>query len=233
MLAREIMTRTIATVHPQTTLAEAIARMVDQRISALPVVDDAGKLVGIVSEGDMLRRIETGTEPSHAGWISLLLGPARLAREYVQSHGKTVGDVMTRIVETITEETSLADAVALMGKKRVKRLPVMRGDALVGILSRSDVVRVLGRTLLAAAGDTLSDGEIATRLRDELAAAPWANAHNVSVSVVDGVVTLEGVVFAESVRPAIRVAAQALPGVKAVEDRMVWLEPLTGTTLIA
>lgn len=233
MLARDAMTKTVTTVHPETTIADAIACMVGQRISAVPVIDANGTLVGILSEGDLLRRIETGTEPQHAGWLSMLLGPARLAREYVQSHGKTVGDVMTRMVETITEDTSLSDAVALMQKKRVKRLPVMRQGALVGLLSRSDIVRKLGQTLQAAAGNTLGDGEIAERLRDELAAAPWANAHHVTVSVQDGVVTLEGVVFAESVRPAIRVAAQALPGVRAVEDRMVWLEPLTGTTLIA
>jgi len=235
MLARDIMTRTITTVQPQTPLADAIARMVNARVSGLPVLNEAGQLVGILTEGDLLRRVETHTEISRPGWLELLLGPAKLAREYVHSRGREVGDVMTPAVVNISEDTSLTDAVKLMEKKHIKRLPVLKDGALVGLVSRSDIVRALGQAMQAGMEPCAptTDAAIRAALLDELARVPWANAHNCNVRVKDGVVTLEGVIFTESVRPAISVAAQDIPGVKAVEDQMIWLEPVTGTTLVA
>jgi CBS domain-containing protein len=235
MLVRDAMTKTVTTVHPDTPLPQAIAHMIDLHVSGLPVVTETGALCGVLTEGDLLRRVEVETETTRPGWLDLLLGPARLARDYVQSHSKTVGDVMTPDVISITEDATLKDAVKLMEKKHIKRLPVIRGDALIGLLSRSDIVRVLGQALAASADAAapLSDADIAHKLREELAHVRWANAHNVSVTVKDGVVTLEGVIFTETVRPALRVAAQSIPGVRAVEDHVFWLEPLTGTTMIS
>jgi CBS domain-containing protein len=232
MLAKDIMTRTVATVRPETNLAEVATRMVTDHISGMPVVDDAGRLMGVITEGDLLRRWETGTETQHAGWIDLLLGPSRLANDYVQSHSRTVRDVMTDTVETVAEDTPLADVVKLMEKRHIKRVPVMRGEALVGLVSRADLVRALAKKLNAPApAGSVSDEAIETALVAELADSKWANCHNVTVSVRDGVVTLDGVIFNEAIRPALRVAAENTPGVKAVEDHIAWVEPVTGTAL--
>jgi CBS domain-containing protein len=179
-----------------------------------------------------LRRCETDTEARHSGWLDLLLGPGRLASEYVRSHGRTVRDVMTESVISVTEDTPLADIVKLMERRHIKRVPVTRGEALVGLVSRADIVRVLAAKLNAThPGGDVTDAAIETAVTAELAHARWANAHNVTIRVNAGVVTLEGVIFNEAVRPALRVAAENTPGVKEVEDHMVWVEPVTGATL--
>jgi CBS domain-containing protein len=233
MLAKDVMTRTVATVRPQAKVVDVASRMVADHISGMPVVDDSGRLVGIITEGDLLRRCETDTEKHHGSWLDLLLGPGRLANEYVQSHGRTVRDVMTETVVAVGEETPLADVVKLMEKRHVKRVPVMHGDALVGLVSRADLVRVLAQKLkeLAANEAPSDDRAIEQAIVAELNNAKWANAHNVSLSVAKGVVALEGVVFNEAIRPALIVAAENTPGVVSVLDHMVWVEPVTGTAL--
>ncbi|MEJ0046655.1 MAG: CBS domain-containing protein [Rhodospirillales bacterium] len=175
-------------MRPDTKIAEVAARMVADRISGLPVVDDDGRLMGIVTEGDLLRRFETGTEKPHSGWLDLLLGPGRLADDYVRSHSRTVRDVMTETVVTVTEDTPLADIVKLIERRHIKRVPVVRGDALVGLVSRADIVRLLAETLKKEQPpQNVSDTAIETALVAELTQAKWANSHNVTVAVRDGV----------------------------------------------
>jgi CBS domain-containing protein len=231
MLAQDIMTRAVLTVTPDTKLVDAASRMLEAHVSALPVLDTAGRLVGIISEGDLLRRAETGTEPHHAGWVELFLGPSRLATEYVHSHARTVHDVMTETPFTVAEDAPLDDIVKLMERHHIKRVPVMRGETMVGVVSRADLVRLLVRKLSATPTAIASDAAIHDAICNELAQSEWANAHNVSVDVHDGVVALEGVLFNEALRPALRVAAENTPGVKSVEDHMVWVEPVTGAAL--
>jgi osmotically-inducible protein OsmY len=132
----------------------------------------------------------------------------------------------------VTEDTPLDDVVTLMEKRHIKRVPVVRGDALVGLVSRADLVRALAEKLNAPApAGVVSDEAIETALVAELTNSKWANSHNVTVSVRDGVVSLDGVIFNEAIRPALRVAAENTPGVKSVEDHMAWVEPVTGTAL--
>ena len=233
MRAQDIMTRTVTTARPDTKLVDLANRMVAERISGLPVVDAGGKLVGVVTEGDLLRRCETGTEAQHGGFFALFRGPGRLADEYVRSHGRTVADVMTTDVLSVTEDTELADIVDMMIKRHIKRVPVVQGDALVGLVSRADIVRQLATKLNAQQppAHPVDDATIAHAVRTELANAKWANAHNVIVSVNAGVVSLEGVIFNESIRDALRVAAENTEGVTKVEDHMVWVEPVTGAAL--
>jgi CBS domain-containing protein len=231
MLAQDAMTRTVITVAPETTLLAAATHMLDAHVSGLPVVDTDGKLVGILSEGDLLRRCETGTERRHAGWVELFLGPGRLATEYVHTHARTVRDIMTESPVTVGEDAELADVVTLMERRHIKRVPVMRGAALVGMISRADLVRLLVQKIGSFPQSAADDTAIRDALRAELMDTKWANAHNVSVSVHQGVVTLDGVLFNEALRPALRVAAENTPGVKDVEDNMVWVEPVTGAAL--
>src|SRR5438132_2439507 len=141
MKASDVMSRNILSVGRDATIAEAIRLMLDNQISSLPVIDAAGRLVGILTEGDLLRRSETGTERHRPRWLEILMGPGRIAGEYVRTHGRKVEEVMTRDVIGVTGATPLNEVVELMERHRIKRVPVLDGDLLVGMLSRADLLR--------------------------------------------------------------------------------------------
>ncbi|MFK4622826.1 CBS domain-containing protein [Bradyrhizobium diazoefficiens] len=143
MHALHVMTRDVVAVTPHTTIEEAAKIMLRMHISGLPVIDDAGNLVGIVSESDFLRRSEIGTGRKHAAWLKFFMGPPRAAAEFVHESGRKVEDVMTRQVVSAREETSLVDVVDLMEKHDIKRVPVMRGEATIGIVTRSNLLQAM------------------------------------------------------------------------------------------
>jgi CBS domain-containing protein len=233
MNASDVMTRNIHSVRPDATIAEAVALMLDNRISGLPVIDEAGRLVGILTEGDLLRRSETGTERHRPRWLEILMGPGRLAEEYVRTHGRRIAEVMTRDPVTVTPDTPLKEIVELMERHRIKRVPVLQGDAPVGILSRADLLRGLAGALEATSVGGTSDEEISERIRAELAKAAWVPRDGISITVENGIVDLNGVILDEHERGALRVAAENVPGVRAVEDHLVWVEPVSGTIIDA
>jgi CBS domain-containing protein len=227
MQVKDIMTRAVVTVKPTTHLTQAIAKLLGNGISGVPVLDEDRKLVGILTEGDLLRRVETSTEPQTSRFLSFLRSTGSQAEEFVRTHSRRVRDVMTEDVATIEEEASLEDAVNLMEKKDIKRLPVLRNGLLVGILSRSDLVRALGNKLRSMdAQDDLSDGAIEKRLNEMLDGEPWYNSHDVRFKVRDGVVTLDGIVVDQRTRLALWVAAENVAGVKAVNDELTYVDPL-------
>ena len=232
MKTSEIMSGPVLSIGPGSQIREAIRLMLEHRISGVPVVDGAGKLVGIMTEGDLLRRFETGTERRHRPWLEFFLGPRRLAEDYVKTHGRRVEEIMTREVVSIGPHTPVGELVEMMESQRIKRLPVLDGDALVGIVSRADLMGAVARVL--DLGEALPSGDDAIRervLAELLRAAGWAPRSGVTVHVKDGVVELNGAIFEEKERTALRVAAENVPGVRAVEDRLVWVEPVTGTVL--
>jgi len=233
MIAAEVMSRNVISVSRDMTIAAAIQLMLDHRISGLPVVDAAGKLVGMVTEGDLLRRAETGTERHRPRWLEILMGPGRLAGEYVRTHGRKVEEIMTRDLVSVTPDTALDEIVALMERRRIKRIPVLDGDAPVGIVSRADVLRALARTLEERPGPTAGDDEIRERILAELAQVSWVPRDGLAITVTEGIVRLDGVILEEKERDALRVAAENVPGVRAVEDRLVWVEPMSGTIIDA
>ncbi len=228
MKAADVMTRGALTVTAESTVEDAARLMLSRRISGLPVVDANGAVVGMLTEGDLLRRAEIGTERRRSRWVELLLGPGRLACDYVQTHAGKVGAIMTRDVVSIGPDTPLDAAVALMEKHRVKRLPVLDNGRLVGILSRANLLGALveaaGKTEAAA----LSDREIRRRLLAEIDRQSWAPRTTLEITVRHGVVELSGIITDEREREALRVAAERLPGVTGVRDRLVWVEPLSG-----
>ena len=231
MNAREIMSRRVITVTPETTIEEAIRLMLDHRISGLPVVEADGALAGIVTEGDLLRRFETGTDKRHSGWVSLLLGPGRLAAEYTRSHAHKVGEVMTTEVASVSTETPLAEVVELMEDRHIKRVPVTDGGKLVGIVSRANLVAALANQLAKDRGSPLSDDDIRRAILAEIDKQPWGPRESVDAVVRDGVVELHGTILDERERSALIVAAENLPGVKVVRDKLVWVEPNSGMVL--
>lgn len=229
MRAADVMSRNVVAVEQGASLADAIRLMLDNRISGLPVVDGNGKLVGVVTEGDLLHRSETGTDRRRPAWLEFLIGPGRLAGEYVRTHGRKVGDVMTRNVVAVAEDTPLENIVEAMDHHRIKRVPVLRGGALVGLVSRADLLRALAERIAAEPVVPSGDEAIRERLMAELEKVAWSPREGITIAVEDGVVTLSGVIFDEKEREALRVAAENVPGVAAVADHLVWVEPVSGT----
>jgi CBS domain-containing protein len=223
------MTSPALTISSRAQLREAIRFMLNRRVSGLPVVDDDGNLVGVISEGDLLHRTELGTEKHRPRWLELLLGPGRGASDYVQSHSRCVEDVMTRDPICIDEEASLEDVVTLMEKRRIKRLPVIRSGKLAGIVTRSDLLRALMQASVQTSITTQTDEDIKQDVSAAIEAEKWTAPGSIRIEVVNGHVTLSGTIFDERERDAIRVCAQNRPGVTGVTDEMIWIDPTSGS----
>jgi CBS domain-containing protein len=223
----EVMNRRVVTVLAEAPVLEALRLMLEERISGIPVTDATGALAGMLTEGDFLRRSELGTAPHHPRWLEFILGPGRLATEYVDTHGRKVSEVMTPRVITIGEDAPLTEAVRLMEQHRIKRLPVLRNNRLVGILSRADLLRAVVAAAATSTGDTSDEG-IRRRLADEIGRQPWSPQTMISVGVADGVVHLRGVLFDDRLRTALRVLVENVPGVKQIHDHLATIEPMSG-----
>jgi CBS domain-containing protein len=231
MNAGDVMTQSTVTVDPDASIMHAIQMMLKRRISGLPVVDNTGALIGILTEGDLLRRAELGTQKRRPRWIEFLIGPGRLASEYVGACGRKVHEVMTTPVHTVSEDTPLSDVVKIMESNQVKRLPVLRDGRLVGILSRANLLRALVSVARDTKPANVADASIRQHLLAELAKQSWAPVALIDVIVKNGVVHLWGTLTEERQRQGIRVVAENTPGVKRVEDHMVWIEPLSGVVV--
>jgi CBS domain-containing protein len=220
MRVRDVMSGDVVSASPDTQVREIADLMVRNRISSVPVVDQAGRLVGVVSDDDLIRRAEIGTEPRHSWWRLLLNDARAAAHEYVRSHGRAASDVMTRDPVTTTEFTPLHKVAALMAKRRLRRLPVVRGERVVGMISRTDLVRKLAG-LSAVSSDSASAGDDAVRERvvQRTRSMPWnLRIKAVNTVVEDGVATVYGWVGSDIERRALRVAVENTPGVRRVED---------------
>ena len=219
MLAKELMTTDVITVRSDTTVKDVAQIMLSHRISAVPVTDDQGRLIGIVSEGDLLRRTETGTDRKHSWWLDLIASPEERAREFVKTHATKAGDVMTPRPITVTPDTHIAEIAALLEEKRIKRVPVVADGTVIGIVSRADLLRGLATAKLESAtttGDETIRLAVAKRLRDEAGVRDWL----MNVTVSDGVVHMWGGVRSEAERRAAHVAAETTPGVREVDDHL-------------
>jgi CBS domain-containing protein len=226
MQVRDVMTRNVISVKTDESIVSAAQLMLQNRISGLPVVDAVGKLVGIVTEGDFLRRGEIGTKRRRPKWLEFIIGPGRLAEEYVREAGRKVDDVMTPDPLTVTEDDSLEKVVTLMERHRIKRLPVVRNGQMVGIISRANLMHALAslaRNAPAPAGD---DAAIRDAAMAALARLGWAL--GVNVVVKNGVAELWGTIMDEREREGSVVAVENIPGVKVVHDHLVWVEPMSG-----
>ena len=228
MRAADVMTPDPVCVSPDASINDAIQLMLERKFSGLPVVDAGGSVVGIVTEGDLLRRTETGTQRKRTRWIEFLMGPGRLASEYVQTSGRKVGDVMTAEVRTVTEDAPLEEIVHLMERHQINRVLVVRDGKLVGIVTRANLLHALATVAAETKPGPASDTSIRERFYAELKAQPWAPVGLINVVVRNGVVHLSGTLLDERHRGAIRVAAENIPGVKAIEDHLVWVDPVSG-----
>ena len=233
MKAQDVMTRDVISIGPDATVLQAARLMLQHHISGLPVIDNNGNLVGVLSEGDFLRRRETQTERKRSRWLEFLMGPGPMAEEYSHSHGNKVSEVMTTDVQTVEQDTALEDIVDIMEHRRIKRVPVVCGGQMVGIITRSNLMRVMVSLARKADLTATDDASIRERLLAEMKREQWAPAAMVNVVVHDGVVELWGAIIDERQRQALKVAAENVPGVKAVKDHLAWVEPTSGMTIEA
>lgn len=223
MRAGDVMTREVATVAPDTTVNKVVEAMMNRHISAVPVVDEAGRVVGIVSEGDLVRRQELGTDKHPSWWLRLIRAPEDRARDYLKSHGVYARDVMTKEVATVSEDTELSDVADLLETKQIKRVPVLQDGKLVGIVSRADIIRGLAahKAPLPAPSkdDTTLRAAIEKEVRDEIG----AHSYSTNIIVTNGTVHLWGTVESTEVKDAMKVAAERIAGKGKVEDHLAIL----------
>ncbi|TWB93153.1 BON domain-containing protein [Bradyrhizobium macuxiense] len=227
MRAHQIMTRNVITVGANTSILDAATLMMNHHISGLPVVDSRGKLLGIVSESDFLRRTEIGTQRRRPRWLQFFMGPGWAAEEFLHERGRRVGAVMSVDPVTVTEQTPLQDLVGLMEKKRIKRVPVMRDGHLVGIVTHADLLRAVAAIAHEIPDPTADDQHIHDRIVRSLEAPDWRPL-GLQVSVRNGIVHLRGIITDERARQAAIAAAENVFGVKGVHDHLCYVDTYSG-----
>jgi CBS domain-containing protein len=226
MKVRDVMTPRVISIEVDAPIMRAVQLMMQNRISGLPVVGPKGELVGMVTEGDFLRRGEIGTQRHRNRWLEFLIGPGRLADEYVHARGRKVEEVMTHRLFTVTEDTPLDEVVRLMEQHRIKRLPVLHDGKLVGIVTRANTMHALVSLAVEAKPPAGGDATIREQILAECAKQSWAPMANVVVR--NGVVELWGSITDERERQALIVVSENVPGVRTVHDHLVWIEPNSG-----
>jgi CBS domain-containing protein len=231
MIVADVMTRNCITIAPESTVEEAVNLMLSRGISGLCVVNKEGELAGMITEGDLLRRDEIGTQRHRPWWLRLLASPARQAADFTRANGRHVRDVMTEDVISIGQDAQLEDVVAAMEKHSIKRLPVTAAGHVVGVVSRSDLLRALIGRVRNVEPLATDDRAIRTAILDALEAQSWAPMTTLNVTVTKGVADLWGTITNDEERRAIRVIAENTGGVKTVNDHMVYIEPYTGTVI--
>lgn len=229
MKAVDVMTRDVISVSPDDLVQDVARTLLKHRISGVPVLDEVGRLVGIVSEGDLMRRTETDTDAQRSWWLRAFVGPETLANDYVRAHGRKVSDIMTTRVLVAAPDTSLRDMAALMERNRIKRLPIVEAGRLVGIVSRANLMQAFASLVVVPpvveAGD---DKVIRERVLDRLRAEHWSSPNSINIIVQDGVAELWGAVDSEAKHKAVRITAETTPGVSSVKDNLVVMMIPTG-----
>jgi CBS-domain-containing membrane protein len=215
MQAQDVMTTWVATIPADATVQEAAKLMLERRISALPVMNRKDRVIAIVSEGDLVRRTELGTEAAHSWWLWAFAEGS--ARDYVKTHGASVRDVMTSPAVSVRRTTSLQEIARLLEKHRIKRVPVLDAGRLVGIVSRADLVRRLATAPARPAARTASDRALRREVLKEMRRA-GIDLLYVNVTVEHRVVHLWGGTQSHSEQKVLRVAARRIEGVRKVED---------------
>ncbi|HVO93160.1 MAG TPA: CBS domain-containing protein [Terriglobales bacterium] len=220
MKARDVMVAPVVTVKPSDSVMDVAKIFLERRISAVPVVEESGKIVGIISEGDLMHRSEAGTERRRPWWLRVFVGEETLAVDYVKAHARKVADVMTRDVVTATPDTPLHEIASLLEKHSIKRVPIVSNGQLVGIVSRANLIQAVA-SARKGLEIPLTDAAVRDKVLARLKEQPWAHTLLLNVTVNGGVVDLWGVTRSDAEKKAIRVAAETTPGVRAVIDNLI------------
>jgi len=221
MRAIDVMVRDVVTVSPEMDVGKAVKLLAEHDVSALPVLNKEGTLVGVLSEADLIHRAELGIEKHRPWWLEAVTGASTLAEEFAKSHGKKVGEVMTAGVISVTEETPLSEIAALFERKRIKRVPVVKDGKLVGIVSRSNLIQALASAAERVDQHDETDRQIRLDLLSRLKEQSWTDFGSRNITVSDGVVHIWGLVGTEAERKALLALAESVPGVSRVADEMI------------
>ncbi|HSH06178.1 MAG TPA: CBS domain-containing protein [Burkholderiales bacterium] len=221
MKVRDVMTPNVVSVRADMTVPEIAKLMLERRISAVPVVDDREHVVGVISEGDLIRRPELGTDRPRSRWLRFFMSDEERAHDYIKTHGLHARDVMSRPVVSVSPEASLTDVVNLMTARHIKRVMVLEQHKLAGVVTRTDLLRALhAREALPTEAVPQNDAGIRTHILKTIDDQPWAASAIINVQVTDGTAYLWGVVDSDEQRKAILVAVEGVPGVRAIEDHL-------------
>jgi len=219
MHAQDIMTAPAITASPQASILDVVTLMLENRISALPIVDEGGAVVGLVSEGDLIRRSEIGARDYSSWWLAAVGGKVRLAEEFVKTHGMSAADIMTEDVVIVTADTPVWQIAETLEKNKIKRVPVVSDGALVGVVSRANLLQALAaqreKLLETPSSD---DRNIRDALINTLDSEAWSDLSHLNIVVLDGVVHYWGIVRSDAERQALKVAAEEIAGVHDVVD---------------
>jgi CBS domain-containing protein len=223
MKARDIMAMNVITVGPEASVRQVANILFKNRISALPVVDEHGELIGIISEGDLTRRAELKTDYRRSWWLEIFArrNNENLAIEYVKSHARKVKDVMTRRVITARPATSLRDIATLLEKNRIKRVPIVANGKVVGIVSRANLIQALASLRKENEQSATSDSMIRKKVMAQFKSELWSKHSLLNATVEGGTVKLWGIVDSEAEKEAARVAAEQVAGVQAIENNVI------------
>lgn len=220
MKTQDVMTKSVITAPPDATVADLAELMVAHRISSLPIVVDGQHLVGIVTESDLIRRAETSTERKRRWWVELFLDPDTKSREFVKEHGLRAEDVMSRVVVTVGEDAPLADVATILDGHHIRRVPVIKDGRVVGLISKSDLVRALATVASPIRPATLDSIALHKAVYEALREHAWINATYMTFTVNDGIVTLMGFADSNDQRRALRVVVEEIRGVLEVKDNL-------------
>ncbi len=228
MKAQDIMTRDVATVRPDTAVGDIAALMLEKRISGVPVLSDSGMIIGMVSESDLLHRAEVGTERKRGWWLRTFADSDALAREYAKAHGLKAHEVMSRPVISVRDDAELRDVADILDSQRIKRVAVVHEGRLVGIITRSDLVRALSQAQIVGAAKKVDNAALHKTLHERMRAQSWLNDSYINVIVNDGVVELWGFVVTPDQHNALRALVGETDGVRRIEDKLSVAGPLRG-----
>jgi CBS domain-containing protein len=228
MKAHEAMTKDVITVGPNTAVREIAALLVQHRISAVPVVSEDGRVMGIVSQTDLGHRSETGTEKRRKWWLELFADANVQAREFIKSHGQVAQDIMTRFVVSVSKDAQLSEVAEILDTHRIRQVPVMHDGKLVGMISRADLVRKLAEATITASAAKPENGVLQKAIWERIKAERWLDSALVNISVQDGVVELWGAVGTDEQRRALRILVEGVSGVQRVKDNVGLLPKMVG-----
>ena len=222
MKAADVMVTMVITVGPEACVQDVAHILLSARISGVPVVGENGELLGIVTEGDLMRRVEAGTGRRRPWWLVLFAGKEALPAEFVKEHSRNVTDVMSRDVITAAPDTPLSKIASLLEKAAIKRVPIVEGGKLVGIVSRANLLQALASLSKQVEVTTQpNDSQIRDKVLAQLRTEPWTKPSLINVIVQDATVELWGIVESASEKKAVRIAAEVIPGVRAVNDNLI------------
>ena len=221
MKAMDVMVRDAVTVKPDDSVADVVKLLAEHDVSALPVVDNGGQVVGMISEADLMRRPEIGTEKHRPWWVEAITPAATLAEDFAKSHGQHVDEIMSRHVISASEDTPLGEIATLLERHRIKRIPILRDGKLVGVVSQSNLIQALASSQAHAHAGAEADRDIRVQILSRLAEQDWTDFGSRNVIVTDGVVHLWGLVGSEEERKALTALAEEVPGVVRVSDEMI------------